>query len=182
MPRPPQPAYQRLRIRLLQLSFLPFPVVFMTMNPAFSQDGSNLIEYLGVCLVLLCIAGRAWSILYIGGRKNRELVTAGPYSVTRNPLYFFSTLGVFGVGLFIGSVVLATGFALIVYLALVMTAQKVAAHLESLFGETFRDYARQTPGFWPKPSLYRDVEKVTFSPAAPSSYCARGTTSARLNG
>ncbi|WP_209736670.1 hypothetical protein [Aureimonas populi] len=43
---------------------------------------------------------------------------------------------------------------------------KEAAHLESLFGQKIRDYARQTPGFWPKPSLYRDVEEVTFSPAA----------------
>lgn len=155
-----------MRIRLLQFGFLPFPVLFMTMDPAFSQDGSSWTEYLGACLVLLCVAGRAWSILYIGGKKNRELVTAGPYSITRNPLYFFSMIGVFGIGLFIGSVALAVGLAAVVYLVLAITAQKEAAHLESLFGQQFRDYAHQTPNFWPKPSLYRDVDEVTFSPKA----------------
>lgn len=161
-----RPADQRSRIRLLQLGFLPLFVSFMTMDPAFSEDGSSRIEYLGVLLVLLCVAGRTWSILYIGDKKNRELVTAGPYSMTRNPLYFFSMIGVTGIGLFIGSVVLASALALVVYFVLIATAGKEAAHLEALFGERYRAYAQRTPRFWPRPSLYRDVDEVTFSPAA----------------
>lgn len=107
-----------------------------------------------------------WSILYIGAKKNRELITVGPYSMTRNPLYFFSMLGAAGIGLFVGSLVLALILALLVYLVLVTTAGKEAAHLETLFGERYRDYARRTPMFWPKPSLFREADDVTFSPAA----------------
>jgi protein-S-isoprenylcysteine O-methyltransferase Ste14 len=163
---PSRPANQGLRIRILQLGAVLFLVSFMTMNPAFSQDGSSRIEYLGVCLVLFCVAGRTWSILYIGDKKNRELVTVGPYSMTRNPLYFFSMVGVLGIGLFIGSVVLALLLAVLVYLVLITTAGSEAAYLEEVFGQRYRDYAQRTPGFWPKPSLYQDVNQVSFSPAA----------------
>ena len=44
-----------------------------------------LIEIAGLVLILICILGRTWCTLYIGGHKKRELVTAGPYSVVRNP-------------------------------------------------------------------------------------------------
>jgi protein-S-isoprenylcysteine O-methyltransferase Ste14 len=40
-------------------------------------------------------------------RKIEELVTVGPYSVMRNPLYFFFILGGIGVGAQSGSVVVA---------------------------------------------------------------------------
>ena len=41
-------------------------------------------------MILICILGRTWATLYIGGQKQRELVTKGPYSVVRNPLYLFT--------------------------------------------------------------------------------------------
>jgi protein-S-isoprenylcysteine O-methyltransferase Ste14 len=42
---------------------------------------------------VIAILGRAWSTRYIGERKANLLVTEGPYSVSRNPLYLFSFLG-----------------------------------------------------------------------------------------
>ena len=47
-----------------------------------------------------------WSSLYIAGRKGRELVTVGPYSTCRNPLYFFSIVGAAGMGAQSGSLTL----------------------------------------------------------------------------
>ncbi len=161
-----KPANQKARIRLLQFGASLLFIVFMTIHPGFSQDGSSAVEYLGTALVLLCVAGRAWSALYIGDKKNRELVTAGPYSMTRNPLYFFSTVGAVGIGLFVGSVVLAGLLGCLTYLILMRTSVKEAIHLDSLFGENYREYERRTPEFWPRPSLYREAEEVTFSPDA----------------
>ena len=53
---------------------------------------------LGIFLAGVGSLGRVWCSLYIGGRKTRTLVCDGPYSLCRNPLYFFSLLGVMGVG------------------------------------------------------------------------------------
>ena len=41
--------------------------------------------------------GRIWCSLYIAGYKNNVLVIEGPYSMCRNPLYFFSFIGGIGV-------------------------------------------------------------------------------------
>lgn len=161
-----QPANQRMRIRILQLAALLLAAPLITMHPALARDGNEAIEVVSLALVLICVAGRMWSILYIGKKKNRELVTAGPYSMTRNPLYFFSLLGAVGIGLFIGSLVLTLILGLAAYFVLVSTAGKEAKHLEALFGAKYRDYARETPLFWPNPSLYRENDVVSFSPAA----------------
>jgi protein-S-isoprenylcysteine O-methyltransferase Ste14 len=160
------PVNQRCRIRILQLGALLLAVPVFTTNPGFHGDGSDAVETIGVALVLLCVVGRMWSVLYIGSKKNRELVTAGPYSVTRNPLYFFSMIGAVGVGLFVGSLVLAFILGGAAFFVLVVTAGREAKHLEALFGERYRDYAQKTPMFWPSPLLYRDAEEVAFSPAA----------------
>jgi len=163
---PYQPVNQRARIRILQAGGLLLAASLLMMHPALTGDGNEVIEVISLALVLACVGGRMWSILYIGSKKNRELVTAGPYSMTRNPLYFFSMLGAVGIGLFVGSLTLALLLGGAVYLVLVITAEKEARHLEALFGAQYRDYARRTPMFWPKPSLYREAGDVAFSPVA----------------
>jgi protein-S-isoprenylcysteine O-methyltransferase Ste14 len=70
------------------------------------------VEAIGLALILICIAGRCWCTLYIGGRKGAELVDIGPYSLCRNPLYFFSFLGAAGVGAQTGALTVALLFTI----------------------------------------------------------------------
>jgi protein-S-isoprenylcysteine O-methyltransferase Ste14 len=158
---------QKTRIRIIQFSVLALLFAVMTMNPGFNGDGSDTVETIGVGLVLFCVVGRMWSILYIGTRKNLALVTTGPYSITRNPLYLFSAIGATGVGLFVGSLLFAIFLGLAAWAVLGVTAAREAKYLESLFDDEYRNYARGTPMFWPRPSLYREpADGVEFSPAA----------------
>lgn len=159
------PVDQRTRIRILRTGGLVLAALMVLAHPAIGGEAHEMIEMTGVGLVLACIAGRMWSILYIGSRKNRDLVTSGPYSMTRNPLYFFSTLGATGIGLMLGSFVAAGVLGLAAWLVLGVTAAKEAEHLRSLFGARYDDYARRTPMFWPAPSLYCEPDEGVFSPA-----------------
>lgn len=160
------PVNQRTRIHVLQAGGLAFAAVLLLTQPVLLGDAHELIEMAGFVLVLACVAGRMWSILYVGSRKNRELVTSGPYSMTRNPLYLFSTIGAVGIGLIHGSIVVALALGLLSYLVFAVTAAREARYLETIFGPRYCAYAQRTPMFWPKPSLYRDSPEVVFSPDA----------------
>ena len=59
----------------------------------------RLLFLLGAILTIAGAAGRTWCLLFIAGRKDQELLTVGPYSLCRHPLYFFSLIGTVGVGL-----------------------------------------------------------------------------------
>jgi protein-S-isoprenylcysteine O-methyltransferase Ste14 len=157
---------QRSRIHLLQAGSVLLVAVILLTQPLLVGRVHTFIEMVGVTLAIVCIAGRLWSCLYIGSRKNRELVTTGPYSITRNPLYFFSTVGAVGVGLMFSSITAALVLGFVIYRALIATANKEREHLRAIFGAPYEVYERQTPLFWPKPTLYRDTQEVTFSPKA----------------
>lgn len=161
-----EPVNQRIRIRIAQAGGAVLAAMLLMTHPALGGDAHEAVELIGFGLVLACVAGRMWSILYVGSRKNLELMTAGPYSVTRNPLYFFSTLGAVGIGLIHGSLIMALALGLFAWLVLATTAAKEAEHLKTLFGARYDAYARATPLFWPKPSLYQDAPEVVFSPVA----------------
>ncbi|HUH49159.1 MAG TPA: isoprenylcysteine carboxylmethyltransferase family protein [Mycoplana sp.] len=158
---------QKKRISLLWL----FAFVFLPAI-AFVQPywvGGRLHEALevgGLMLVFFGILGRLWSILYIGAHKNRKLVDVGPYSMTRNPLYLSSLAGVFGVGLMVGSLVVALSMTTACYVVFHYTARREALYLRSLFGPAYDDYARRTPLFLPNPSLYKGATSITFSQPA----------------
>ena len=72
-----------------------------------------------------------------------HLVTDGPFSFTRNPIYLANTLLMFGLGLVSG----ITWFFLLGLVAAFLT-QKLAIegeeqHLEIRFGKRYRDYAKR---------------------------------------
>jgi protein-S-isoprenylcysteine O-methyltransferase Ste14 len=123
-----------------------------------------LLQRGGFLLILLCIVGRTWCTLYIGGRKKRALTTKGPYSIVRNPLYVFSIIGVAGTGLLAGSVVMALLFGA---LALAMFAYVTAheeAFLADAFGKDFAAYAATVPRFWPRFSIWQDADELLIRP------------------
>ena len=122
------------------------------------------IEAHGIALILIGIGGRLWSILYIGGRKSTEFVVTGPYSVVRNPLYFFSMIAAAGTGSQTGSVTVAVAAALLCAIAFYIVARREETYLRELFGAPYEAYLASVPRFVPNPRLFRDQAEVTFSP------------------
>ena len=78
--------HQRTRIHVLQAAGVLIAAAILTQH--CHGPIHEFVELTGIGLVVLCIAGRVWSSLDIGSKKNRELVTAVPYSITRNSICF----------------------------------------------------------------------------------------------
>lgn len=106
-----------------------------------------------IFFVLFCSI-RIWATLYIGGRKNTELQTDGPFSVSRNPLYLGNFCFTLSGAFFLQSLSLlaAVLIASMLYLRYVIKAEEQFLH--DVFGSTFDEYVRKTPIVIPDFSNY----------------------------
>ena len=78
-------------------------------------------------------------------RAASSLITEGPFTRSRNPIYLGNTLAIFGTGMLFG-----VAWLVLAALAAALAVQKLAiereeAHLEASFGALWRDYAAKTP-------------------------------------
>lgn len=160
-------SYQRLRrITLAMLLALVFFVLLFGQS-IFPPEtvAHEAIEMTGIVLIVIGIAGRLWSTLYIGGRKSATIVTDGPYSITRNPLYVFSSIAAVGVGAQMGSITAAVGFGVACAAAFHLVILREERFLSANLGADYRAYLAAVPRFFPKPSLYREGETAGFRPS-----------------
>lgn len=125
-----------------------------------------MIEWVGLALLLVCIGGRTWCSLYIGGRKTRELVTVGPYSLCRNPLYMFSIVGAVGVGAQLGAISIAGLAGLLVWAAHVPAVTQEERQLLARHGERYRGYLARVPRFLPQLSGWHGAQGLELRPRA----------------
>ena len=155
----------RRRIALALLVGIIFTGLLFVRSPIAVDDFIHeLIEAAGGVLILAAILGRTWCTLYIGGRKSSEIVREGPYSVTRNPLYLFSTIGAAGVGAMTGSFTVAAGFAVLTAVAFYVVMLVEEDYLLQSFGEPYRQYMRETPRFFPRLGLFRESKLLAVKP------------------
>jgi protein-S-isoprenylcysteine O-methyltransferase Ste14 len=106
-----------------------------------------MLFFAGACL-------RWWATLYIGGRKISELVTDGPYSMCRNPLYVGTLLIALSVGVFLQSLTLLTAMFAVAVLYLWITVPIEERRLQNLYGEQFTAYCQRVPRYFPDFSRY----------------------------
>lgn len=96
---------QRRRKQILRVSGLGLLALCLAIGPLWAENSvmQDAVETLGFACIAAGVLGRTWCSLYIGGRKTREVVDLGPYSISRNPLYVFTYVAMFGVGAQSGS-------------------------------------------------------------------------------
>lgn len=135
--------------------------IWRTRSPAFYEA----IEWLGVFLIFVCICGRTWCTLYIGGRKKDELVTRGPYSIVRNPLYVFTLIGAFGIGAQFASIVVAIAMTVIAAIVFRSVVAQEEEFLASAFPESWGNYSASVARFLPRLHLWRDSDELLIKPA-----------------
>lgn len=151
----PRPVRQSIRITILRLAFLlVLPLLAFTQS-AWQGPFLDILQVTGTLAVVAGVLGRFWSILYIGGHKNRRVMDEGPYSVCRHPLYLFSTIGVLGFGLMLGSIVLTVLLGVVFFTILSVTAAREERYLRASLGEDYDRYAARVPRILPDPRLFR---------------------------
>lgn len=159
-----QAVNQQMRINILRAGIAVLLPILLFIRPHMPVDGvgHEIIESAGILMVIAGVLGRFWSILYIGGVKNAEVMQHGPYSITRNPLYLSSTIAAFGVGLMLGAVSFALLLGGTVGLILYLTARREAGVLADHFGADYSSYARRVPFFLPDPRLFHSPSRMNF--------------------
>jgi protein-S-isoprenylcysteine O-methyltransferase Ste14 len=150
----------RLRVMVSRIfAMLVVLLVIFTM-PSFKRGGfvDILFKTSGLFLLTVCSMGRLWALLYISGKKTHEVITDGPYSIVRHPLYLFSFIGAIGIGLASDNILVLAAlviFYLSYYPLTILSEEKT---LTKKFGQAYIDYAKCTPRFLPKLSLYKSPD------------------------
>lgn len=141
------------------------PIPFIIYMLVFGKDTMNVHTIIiGTGCILLGEFIRIYGVAYIGGvsrtrtfSTGQKLITGGPFSHVRNPLYignlFLSGgLAIFAnVGLYFNLVFFA--FFFIQYIPVIHWEEN---NLREIFGKTFDDYSRKVPRWIP--SLFSKIE------------------------
>lgn len=132
------------------------------------HEQSLLFEHLlwvsGWIAVGIGALGRIWCSTYISGFKNTLLVTEGPYSISRNPLYLFSFIAGLGVMLLTETLLFPVLFALFYLLYYRGVIRQEEAYLVQHHQVQFQQYVQQVPRFFPKLGLYHEPASYVVSP------------------
>jgi protein-S-isoprenylcysteine O-methyltransferase Ste14 len=153
------------RLRVSRIFALAFFLVVLAMESAHEGSlVSTVLFLLGLLLVGVATVGRLWCSLYISGRKNAELITTGPYSLSRNPLYFFSLLGFAGIGFASETVSLGAVLAAAMLVGYPAVIRQEEAVLRERFGAEFEAYCARVPRFLPRLSGYVEPETYSVNP------------------
>jgi protein-S-isoprenylcysteine O-methyltransferase Ste14 len=117
------------------------------------------------CVALACL-GRVWTSVFITGHKDVELVTTGPYSRCRHPLYAGSMLGALGLGLTTRSLLLCVIVVLLIAALVIYAAACEEQFLADSFPEAFAAYVAATPNkWWPRTAARPLPEHLDVLPA-----------------
>lgn len=121
------------------------------------------LRWIGWILLGLGVIGRCWCGSYISGYKNNRLIMDGPYSLCRNPLYFFSFLAGLGLMFITETLMMPAAFCVVYLTYYAQVIRSEEQYLASLHGVSFADYLQLVPRFWPSSANYQEPESHLVS-------------------
>ncbi len=152
-------------------------VIGALLSPPWSYAGgwgNCFLDIVGWLLFFLGAAMRWWSTLYIGGRKTTSLVTDGPYSICRNPVYVGTLLITVALAAFLQSFTFLFGLALASFIYLATTVPVEERRLRERYGNQFDEYCARVPRFLPNFRSFKSpaVIEVSYNGLASEGYRA----------
>ena len=134
------------RLLISKILLIAFIVVLVIADHGnLDSDISLSLKVAGFILILIGGFGRLWSSLYIEGSKNEKLISSGPYSMMRNPLYVFSFSLLAGYSCAIQSIIISAvllGLFVIIYMPTIYNEERI---LLSRHSDNYKSYYDKTP-------------------------------------
>jgi protein-S-isoprenylcysteine O-methyltransferase Ste14 len=124
----------------------------------------NVVEYIGYFMVAICVIGRVYCTAFLGGHKNATLITYGPFSICRNPLYAFSFIGAVGIAFISNHLILIAAIPAIILAVYLSLIKREEDFLRQEFGAEFEAYCARVPRLLPNFSLYEVPETIPMNP------------------
>lgn len=142
---------------------------FLISTKSYWETRNEIITFslffIGMIFVAIASLGRMWCSLYIAGYKDDKLVKEGPYSICRNPLYFFSMIGLLGIGCATETLTFPIVFILLFALYYPLVIKSEEKRLKQLFGAAFEEYTKSVPAFFPRLSAFSEPKNYLVKPA-----------------
>lgn len=156
----------RYRIRTSRLIVWPLAVGIILAGSQWEQQFvlRGLLLLIGCVFVSTAAIGRLWCSQYICAYKTKHLVTSGPYSLSRNPLYVFSSIGAVGLGFATETLTIPFVLALMFAVFYPKVIRDEETKLAELHGEPFKAYMASVPRFWPRNFKIVEPEEYIVSP------------------
>jgi len=116
----------------------------------FTAGNSHIMHILGMILMLIGLVFYFASVrLLLKGLKETRLITSGPFSVCRNPLYLSLILLIIpALSLILNSWLVLTS-SIVGYILFKLFIKSENSELEKFFGEDYLKYKSETPEFFP---------------------------------
>jgi protein-S-isoprenylcysteine O-methyltransferase Ste14 len=151
-------ALARSRILVSRLFALGILLLLAFTTHSFVEDSplDLFMEISGLLLLSVASLGRLWALMYISGNKTSELITVGPYSLVRHPLYLFSLIGAVGLGLASESGVILALVVLFYAFYYPFTMLDEERKLTGIYGDAYLAYMRRVPRLIPAFAGYRE--------------------------
>lgn len=148
---------------------------FLLAMIAFARPSVSTLVAGGI-VALLGEAMRFWGVAYAGPLTRvtgnvgaPELVTSGPFSYVRNPLYVGNILLYVGFGIMAHALtpwlVVATAVYFVFQYSAIVSLEEEFLHKE--FGSAFEEYRMSVPKFIPRITPVREVQKERQQPDWP---------------
>jgi len=159
--------FEKYRILLSRVAVIIFLFFFITTENYWEVNNEYIsfsLFFIGIVLVAIASLGRMWCSIYIAGYKDDKLVMEGPYSMSRNPLYFFSAIGTLGIGCVTETFTFPIVFIILfsIYYPYVIKSEEI--RLKKIFGSYFDEYVKRVPAFFPKFSIFSEPQKYNVNP------------------
>ena len=158
-------SFAKLRLKLSKIIAL-LLLLFICFNE--SQESINikaiLLQFLGLVFVGIGVLGRVWCSFFISGYKNDKLITYGPYSICRNPLYFFSLIGVIGVSMTTETFTIPLIVIILFSIYYPFVIKSEQAFLLNIYKDQYIAYIKNVPCFFPDFSKYFEPDEYVVKP------------------